>query len=147
LHLHGLQLLLRFLAWGEKGEKPEIYILDTTAQRIKRRLQFADANFNEFVCMAFAPGQENKYFISATGKPDCTLHYWIIDTMKPKVTSSIRVQSNNDIHECGFNPNDPNIVTYLSYRYFRAFKLLEFGLKQIVAQVASPSQVSQVFHV
>jgi len=57
-------ILLRYLALGLKGDKPNIVIFDTMTQKKKKTLPFNDGVIKEWISLAFAPGSENKHLIS-----------------------------------------------------------------------------------
>ena len=66
----------RYLAVAEKSPQGgAVFVYDTTTQRKKRNLIIGDIESKEYVSMAFAPGNENKFLISLTGAPDWTLIY------------------------------------------------------------------------
>ena len=55
-----------------------------------------DCQSKEYVSMAFAPGQENKYLITMGGPPDWVLVYWQWE--RPKVVSYIQVSTSNPVY-------------------------------------------------
>ena len=65
-----LSPLRRHLAVAEKADPAVIVVYDTHTQRKKRHMSTPDVQSTEYISLAFAPGQENKYLISLGGAPD-----------------------------------------------------------------------------
>ncbi len=58
----------RFLAVAERGEKPSIYIYDTTKlgatrKGIKKNLTFTDTNFKDITAISYVPSMEDKFLV------------------------------------------------------------------------------------
>jgi hypothetical protein len=55
--------LRKFVAFGEKGEKPAFFVYDTVRLTKKKQFIFQDPDFSEVTNIAFLPGQENKFLV------------------------------------------------------------------------------------
>ena len=58
----------RFLAVAERGDKPSIYIYDTTKlgatrKGIKKNLTFQDTNFKDITAISYVPSMEDKFLV------------------------------------------------------------------------------------
>ena len=123
-----LSPLRRHLAVAEKSDQALIVVYDTHTQRKKRQMSTGEVLSSEYISLAFAPGQENKYLISLGGAPDWQLVFWQWD--RPRVQAMISVSTSNPAYMTSFNLLDYNhgiIVT--GNDLFRWYKPLETSLK------------------
>ena len=137
--------LRRHLAVAEKAEPAVITVYDTHTQRKKRMMNTPDCQSNQYVSMAFAPGQENKYLIAMGGPPDWTLVYWHWE--KPRVVSSIQVSAGNPVHEVSFNILDHNLgIVATGEDVFRWYKVVDEEFKALTTDIHNKdSEVSSNF--
>ena len=85
---------------AEKGETATVFVYDTSTQLKKNSLSTPNVESQEYVSMAFAPGQEYKFLITLSGAPDYTLVYWHWE--RPKVSAFISV-STSPVYQISFN--------------------------------------------
>lgn len=123
-----LSPLRRHLAVAERSEQAIIVVYDTHTQRKKRQMSTGDVLSSEYISLAFAPGQENKYLISLGGAPDWMLVFWQWD--RPRVQAMIQVSNSNPAYMTSFNLLDYNIgIIVTGNDLFRWYKPLETSLK------------------
>lgn len=134
-----LSPLRRHLAVAEKAEPAVIVVYDTHTQRKKRQMSTQDVQSTEYISLAFAPGQENKYLISLGGPPDWMLVFWQWE--RPRVQAFIQVSNSNPAYLASFNLLDYNngiIVT--GNDLFRWYKPLETSLKPQATDIHGKSE-------
>lgn len=136
-----LSPLRRHLAVAERAEPAVVIVYDTHTQRKKRMMSTPDVISTEYVSMAFAPGQENKYLITMGGAPDWQLVYWQWE--RPRVLTFIQVSSGSLVYQISFNLLDHNngiIVT--GQDVFRWYKIQDNVFKPQATDIHSkPEQL------
>lgn len=67
LRVAGNKLNIRYLAVTAKGEKPAIFVFDTTSNKRKKTL-LGDHNIQDFIAVQFIKGFENQKLISLVNR-------------------------------------------------------------------------------
>jgi cilia- and flagella-associated protein 57 len=129
----------RYLAVGEKGEKPVCIIYDLQTMRKRKVLTLTDGDAKEFISISFSA--DAKFLLTQTGAPDWSLTLWGWE--KSKVMTTVRYMLSNTrtamhsgppglgmtVSQVSINPNDPTQICVTGHGIFKVFRYTEGNLK------------------
>ena len=98
---------LKYVAVGERGDRPYVSVYDLSTLKRRRLLSTPDVLSKEYVCLSFS--SDAKFLLTQGGPPDWTLVLWSWEKTKVLCFGRVAVQPEMPIFETSICPYDSNV--------------------------------------